>query len=132
MLKQQPLRDGSQAGGSRRVGNRDRFAQSVHHFRKKLAKRRSNAAVAATQPGVRLRVAQGKQLELHGNQNQAAVSGQLGVVSSQRRQFFSGIRVAAESGGERLDSLTHPFLENREENVFLALEVGIKGAAGIS
>ncbi len=95
-------------------------------------KRRANTAVPAPQPGMRLGMTQGKQFEFHGDQDQAAVGGQFRVMGSQGHELFDRIRVAADGAREGLDSLADPLLEQGKEDVFLAFEIGVEGAAGIA
>src|SRR5258708_657360 len=78
------------------------------------------------------RVAQSKEFELQGDQNQAAVPRHLGIVLSQRCQLFEWAFMLVERSGERVNALPDPFLKQREKDVFLALEIGIKSAARVA
>jgi len=86
----------------------------------------------APEPGVRLGVAKREQLEFHGDQNQAAILGQPGIVRPQGRQLGLGVSVPPKVIGNGLDSLLGPFLEQCKEDIFLALEVRIESAAGVA
>jgi len=51
---------------------------------------------------------------------------------AQRAQTFGGIGVFREERGDFADALGDPVFEQREENVFLAAEVGVKSAARVA
>jgi hypothetical protein len=88
--------------------------------------------VPAAQPGVRFGMTQSKQLEFQGDQDQAAVRGQLRVMSSQGRELIDRIGVAARGARKGFDSLPDPLLEQGKENIFLAFEVGVESAPGVA
>jgi hypothetical protein len=75
---------------------------------------------------------QSEKFELQGNQDQAPVLGDCGIMFSQRGQFLVRAVLPAENCGEGIDSLPDPLFQQREEDVFLALKIGVEGAARVA
>src|SRR5260370_6660279 len=77
-------------------------------------------------------VPQRKDFELERNQHQAAVQSDFRVVLPQSRQLVRGTLVPAKQSSHDVNAFADPLLEQRKENVFLALEVGVKGPARVA
>ena len=81
---------------------------------------------------MRFGMAQRKELEFQGNQDQPAVLGDFRIMFAKSRKFLERIRILAESGNDRIDSFADPILEQGKEDVFLALEIGVESAARVA
>ena len=81
---------------------------------------------------MRFGVPQSEKFELQGDENQAPVLGDCGVMFSQGGQFLLRIFLPAENRGNGIDSFLDPLFQQGKEDLFLASKIGIEGAARIT
>jgi hypothetical protein len=77
-------------------------------------------------------VPQSEKFELHGDENQAPVLGDCGVMFSQGGQFLLRVFLPAENRGNGIDSFLDPLFQQGKEDLFFARKIGIEGAARIA
>ena len=71
-------------------------------------------------------MAHGEELKFQRQQDKQAVLGVLCVILAQGAQTLRWILVQAEQGIDLFDSLRDPVFEQREENIFLAVKIGVE------
>ena len=111
-----------------RNGSPKRFGDAVQEDTATGAK----ALMPGEQASVFSGVPNGEELELDREQGQLAVLGDIGVVIAKGAPEFGGVLMLFEKRVEIREALGHPLFEQGEEDVFLALEVRVEGAPGVT
>src|SRR5690348_8306665 len=92
----------------------------------------AKGSLPRAQSRVRLRMPDREQLEFQRQQHQPAIFRKLRIMFAQGAQALRGSVLSREHCGDIGDPPADPLLEERKENIFLALEIGVKGPARVA
>ena len=122
----------AEAGGCGAAWNRERAAESLCHAAHEIRAGDAEAFVAGTQARVNFGMTDGEKLEFEREQHEPAVLAAVRVVIAQGAKARFGAFLLFERGVHFRDARGHPLFEQRDENIFLALEIGVESAAGVA
>src|SRR5262249_30400244 len=120
------VRYGAQGHRAPVAGNRKLAAQSIDEGLEKFPSGSAQCAVAINQPKPGFRVANREQLELQLQKRPSAVASDARVVVTQSVQALHRTLVLLEDGSHSAYSLGDDPFHQREQQVFLALEVCVE------
>src|ERR1700722_2913389 len=97
-----------------------------------IAPANAKLSLARAESSMGLWMAHGKQFEFQGEKRESPVLRIFRIMPAQRAQASCGIFVPAEKGIDGFDALLDPMLQQRKENIFLAIKARIESAARIT
>ncbi len=132
MLHDKTVRKSAEPCGYCDARNRKRAAEQFRNTAHELRSNGSKAPVAREEILVRSRMTDSKELKFDREERQSAISGHFGIVTTQIAKKVFRIAGPPENGVQVCNALRDPLFEQRKENVFLTLEVGVESTAGVA
>src|SRR5579863_3113721 len=132
MLEQKRIGESAEPGSGAGARYRQIAADFTRDAVDEIAYASAKRPLARAQARMGLGMADCEQLEFQGEQSEAAVLRNLRVMLAQSAQALCGSLLLREQGCDFGDPAAYPLFQQGQENVFLAFEVGVKGAAGVA
>src|SRR5580704_15271467 len=126
MLQKHRMRKRTQSRSPSRARNRQRPSQRLHHPPQNIPAASAQPPLPRPQTRMRLRMPHRKKFKFQRQQNQPPVLCNLRIMLAQSPQKLLRIVVPLQQLVHLRDLLRHPLLQQRKENIFLAVKVRVE------